>query len=116
MKLVLSRQEQLVKEREETLLERELGGGPMALLAWRKKQMVKQKSKQTGNPGGPKEGEPPRCFKCGDLGHKKYACPMNKVPLKGPCFACGGMGHISMDCPNKGAGGSNKDGQQGALF
>ena len=42
------------------------------------------------------------CPNCGEKGHKKEACPKEKVPLEErKCFICGRPGHRASQCPDK---------------
>ena len=75
----------------------------------------KQRANFDRRPSGGGMYNPPRCFKCGDLGHRVAECrkDMRKCSNYGmighvavdckrnvmKCFNCGEPGHISAECP-----------------
>lgn len=49
--------------------------------------------RERGNPHG---GQHNNCYECGQPGHRKFDCPLNKDKLK--CFKCRGIGHEDRTC------------------
>ena len=113
VKTILSRQEQLLEEREEKLLRTDTSKS--AFLSWQREKMIKQQKGQKAGASSSGEDQT-HCYKCGEKGHKKSACPMRKDKFNGPCYTCGFSGHKATECPNSGAGTSNIGDGRGALF
>ncbi|XP_043229711.1 uncharacterized protein K02A2.6-like isoform X3 [Amphibalanus amphitrite] len=73
----------------------------------------RQRSGDGSHTGGPVKEFRGKCFKCGQVGHRKALCPSG---AKMTCFQCGKPGHLKRDCPGrKPSGGGGRGGHGGQV-